>query len=500
MRKEKHFFYYLNHKNLIGEIEQYGYVITLKKIIIAYVGMIMGSIVAAYLFRLRPIGYAVICGASVLLTPLLVLYSYRALYEQRRFSDASKYMEKMLYYFKSSRKILDSLEKASVIFHPGVMKTAIDDAILYIHTENVSDIEENALMIIEKEFPNNKIRRLHKYLLSVEKNGGNPDLGIEMLLMERERWTEEIVIQQKEKKRLKIQFCIFSVLMIGLCLVFLYIPILYHAFNFDLSDYFLVRAATVLLIVATLALYVKLSKIIGKSWVDDDKVKSDEELEKRFNDIVYYNEKKEMTTSLIYSLICAAVVGILYVITTSKVLLIIGACITVFLMLSYKIGYNLGKKDLIDEIEKVFPEWILQVALLMQYDNVPMSIAKSFETAPGILKPEIRKMLLELDDNPTSPIPYNDFMRYLNIVDINEAMNALYSIVTAAGADVEKEFRVILGQNNKMKKKIADMKREDKTAMNEMYIYAEVILGSLLLLVDSTYMMLCFMMQTTNMI
>lgn len=499
MQKKKHFYYYLNHKNLIGEIEQYGYVITVKKIVIAYFGMIIGSMLAAYLFRLTPVGYMVICGVSFLLTPVLVLYSYRSLYEQRRFSDCSKYLEKMLYYFKSSRKVLDSLENASVIFHPGAMKTAIDDAIRYIHTENVSDIEKNALMIIEKEFPNNRVRRLHNYIISVEKRGGNPDLGIEMLLLERERWTEEVVLQQKERKHLKMQFCIFSILLIGMCLVFLYIPISNPTFGFDLSKYGLVRAASVLLIVITLVLYTKLSKIIGKSWVEEDKLETDEELEKKYNDVINYNEKKEMITSFTYASILAIATGIIYIMTTSKIVLIIGACITLFVFFSYKIGYKIGKKELVEEIEKAFPEWILQIALLMQYDNVPMSIAKSYETAPGILKPEIKKMLIELDEKPTSPVPYNDFMRFFNLVDINEAMNALYSVVTASGSDIEKEFHVILSQNNKMAEKSAQMKREDKTAMNEMYIYTEVAFGCVLLLVDAAYMMLSFMSLTSNM-
>ena len=128
MNKKKNWFFYLNHKNLIGEIEQYGYVYSLKNLIITYLSVIVGSILAAFLFKLHVAGYIVIAAFGVLITPFLIRNSYKALYEQRRFSDASKYMEKMLYYFRASGKIITALQNAEEVFHNGEMKSAIHDA------------------------------------------------------------------------------------------------------------------------------------------------------------------------------------------------------------------------------------------------------------------------------------------------------------------------------------------------------------------------------------
>ena len=91
MNKKKNRFFYLNHKNLIGEIEQYGYVYSLKNLIITYLSVIAGSILTAFLFKLHAAGYIVIAVFGVLITPFLIRNSYKALYEQRRFSDASKF-------------------------------------------------------------------------------------------------------------------------------------------------------------------------------------------------------------------------------------------------------------------------------------------------------------------------------------------------------------------------------------------------------------------------
>lgn len=518
--KNKNIFYYLNHKHLIGEIEQYGYVITAKKLIIMYVLVVAASILSAYLFKLTATGYVIICASALILTPRLLLYSYRAMYEQRRFSDASKYIEKMLYYFKANKNILTALKNAEIIFHDGIMKQTINEAIDYIRNQDDSklsediltvfknefsdtgkrNVEEKALRIIELKYPNKRIRQMHKFFLTVEKNGGNPDLGIEMQLKERERWTSEVVTQQKERSNLRKYFVIFSVLMIILCLSFLYIPIIYPVFGFDLSEYTMVRGASVITIVVTLVLYTKLNKSVSKSWLEEDKKRSDEEQAKRYYEIVNYNEKKELTKSLIYTLISVCITALLFIITSSKIILIAGGCISVFLACSYKIGYKLGKKDMAAELQEAFSEWIMQIALLMQFDNVPMSIVKSYDTAPGILKPEINKMLIALDEQPTSPVPFNDFLSFFNLPEVNEAMNALYSVMTAAGSDIDKELKAILERNRKLADKVYEMKQQDKSAANELYIYGEIAVGSLLMLVDSLYMMLSFMSTMGNLV
>lgn len=134
--KKKNIFYYLNHKNLIGEIEHFGYVFSLKKLMITYLLMICGSLLAAWLFKLHAPEYVLICAAAILITPVLVHHSYRAMYEQRRFSDASRYLEKMLYYFKAHNKIITALENVEQVFHDGNMKNTISQAIEYIHTQD----------------------------------------------------------------------------------------------------------------------------------------------------------------------------------------------------------------------------------------------------------------------------------------------------------------------------------------------------------------------------
>ena len=196
--------YYLNHKNLIGEIENYGYVFKFKKLLITYLCVLAGCILAGWLYKLPLYGYAVIIAFALLQTPFLVRNYYKSLYEQRRFSDASKYVERMLYYFKAKGKILDALIDVEKIFPEGHMKDCIGNAISHIQNTIDENAVKDALEIIEQEYYCTRINRLHKFLLQIETDGGDVDMGIETLLRDRQIWTDTKVMFQKQKRNVKI--------------------------------------------------------------------------------------------------------------------------------------------------------------------------------------------------------------------------------------------------------------------------------------------------------
>ena len=91
-------------------------------------------------------------------------------------------------------------------------------------TDSVTNgsVEERALKIIEDKYPNKRLKRMHAFFISVEKNGGSADLGTEVQLNDREDWVSDVVARQKEKNRLKRVFIVFSVFVILFCLAFLY--------------------------------------------------------------------------------------------------------------------------------------------------------------------------------------------------------------------------------------------------------------------------------------
>lgn len=509
---------YLNNKNLIGEIEHYGYVYSVKKLVLTYVLMLASGIIAAYLFRLHLAGYISISVYLLLITPKLIAQAYKTMYEQRRFSDASKYIEKMLYYFKAHNKIITALSDASLIFPEGEMKDTILQAVDYIYNQDDSifdketreyfkndftatstrTVEEKALKIIELKFPNKRIKRMHSFFIKVEENGGNPDLGIELMLNDRNDWVSSIVNEQKDKAYARKIFIGLSVAILLVALVILYLPIKNKSLNFDISQSSAVRVVSTVVIIFTINLYSKINKAIEKSWFNDENSKY--ATSEYYYKVVNYDFKKEKRKALTYTAITLAITILLYVISYSNVILILGLLIAVFMYFSSSLGYKVGKAQVSRAVQTEFADWIMEVALRIQFSNVVAAIADSYDTAPDILKPEIEKLLTELGETPTSPEPYNNFCKFFNFEDIGIVMNTLYSVMSASGSDVDKELSTIFSQNRKQANTVSEQQRKNKDARNKLYCYWEILACCVLLLTDMAFYALYFIDGITSII
>ena len=195
-----------------------------------------------------------------------------------------------------------------------------------------------------------------------------------------------------------------------------------------------------------------------------------------------------------------AITILLYVISYSNVILILGLLIAVFMYFSSSLGYKVGKAQVSREVQAEFADWIMEVALRIQFSNVVAAIADSYDTAPDILKPEIEKLLTELGETPTSPEPYNNFCKFFNFEDIGIVMNTLYSVMSASGSDVDKELSTIFSQNRKQANTVSEQQRKNKDARNKLYCYWEILACCALLLTDMAFYALYFIDGITSII
>ena len=108
-------------------------------------------------------GYIAVCAVAVLCTFSIIYQSYKARYEQRRFSDVSIYLERMIYYFSSGITILDSLELIIKLFPSGEMHDVLNKAINIIRTSNVAEVDKAALAEM--------LSLAKKYFLRTEETG-----------------------------------------------------------------------------------------------------------------------------------------------------------------------------------------------------------------------------------------------------------------------------------------------------------------------------------------
>ena len=304
-------------KKLIDEIERFGYSISVKTLLFTYAGVVIGAVAAGYLFNLRMIWYFVIGIVALYCTPRIIYQIYKAMYEQRRFSDSSQYLEKMIYYFSSSEKILDSLKATIIIFPVGRMHDVLQSAIDVILTSTDSDVERQALNIIEEAYPTLRIKTLHNFMIDVEYNGGSVEMGTKMLLNDRARWVDRTIELQNGKKNLKRDTIISSIIVLALAVFIIYLPDFIPSVNVSISDKLFVQLSSVMILCVIILNYVSVNKTMSKNWMDNKTALTDEECEKKYFEYVNYDFKKQFTYGLICSCVTAVIGIVMYAFTES---------------------------------------------------------------------------------------------------------------------------------------------------------------------------------------
>lgn len=457
--------------NLIAEIEKFGYKVSVKSLLGTFASVVAGCIAAGYLFKLKPMGYVIVCIVAVMCTFSIIYQSYKARYEQRRFSDVSIYLERMIYYFSSGITILDSLELIIKVFPSGEMHDVLAKAISIIMTANVSDADKAALDEIEKAYPVKRVKTLHKFMLQLQKNGGNAELGKNILLADRRNWVDRTMELQAGKRNFKRDIVIAIAIVTAMCLFAIYVPQYVKQFNVDISLNPLVQATSVILLCADILIYTHINKFMSKNWLDEKPEKTDEECKKIYDNYYSNNTKRDVIIAAICSSVTVVAGVIWYTRIHSVFIFAVMAVLVIFFIKSPALGKKEVRKQIQRMIEINYPEWLLQVSLYLATENVPVAMTKSYEEAPAIIKPALFKMLKELDAAPASSEPYNNFLKEFNVDGVEESMTALYSLATSEGGDITDEFSNLIRRNSELNNKAEKLKNEDKLYMMGLNIW-----------------------------
>ena len=110
--------------------------------------------------------------------------------------------------------------------------------------------------------------------------------------------------------------------------------------------------------------------------------------------------------------------------------------------------YRSAKKRLCREIEKVYPDWLLEMALLLQSDNVHNAIEKSLDTSPLVLRADLRKLSDDLVTHPTDLGPYIGFFDFLPLANVRSSMKLLYSISIFGAVDESVQISELVERNH----------------------------------------------------
>ena len=435
---------------LSDELKKYGHVFSVKKSGAQYAIVFVGMIVIGRIFSLGIIAQIALCVAGVVFLPFFLKNAAANERHQRRFSDLNIYMEQFLYSFMKTGKVLTSLEDVMRLFDDGEMSDTIGKAREYIlHTYDDVSVEEEGLRIIEEAYPNDMLRILHHFAIQTENLGGEYGESVQLLLEARRMWADRVYELQQEKKKKRREIFMSIVVSLMLCLMIYFLS---ARMELDLATMPAAQVVTVIVLVLDFFIFYRADVALTAGYVES--VHSDgEHYAKEYERLRDEEAKKPWQ----------------------------------------KLNHRVMKKYVTREIEKEFPYWLMQLSLLLQTENVQVSLYKSYDSAPEVLKPALRELIDGLKQAPDSIEPYIGFLKDYTLPEIHSAMKMLYSISEGSGGDARVQIADIIRRNQRLMDRAERMKNEDAIAGMYGLFLAPQITAGVKLCVDMLLLLAVYM-------
>lgn len=481
----------LNPANIAKEVQVYGYHFSWKTHLLVVLASVLGIGAVGLLFQLETKLLMATIVIMLAALPALILDMYSKMYEQKRFADATTYMEQLLYSFQKTEKVTSALKETMGIFEAGRMRDTIKEAVDYLetgqsHTEK--GVLREALEIIENAYECPKIHTVHELLISAEEQGGEMRQSAVLLLNDLELWKRRGYKLQQEKKKSHTNNVLSILVATALCAGALYalaaLPGLFGREEpYNIFEVFSVQATSFLLLLFLLFTFSKSMKSLTRNWLKEDGSRSTDSVLDSYYKVVNYEEDREKKKSLIWAapfFIATVLLFIFYKPWTSMISL----ALALFMLMQHKTGQSLAKRAVSEELYIVLPEWLMEMALLMQNNNVQVSIAKSIAGAPELLKPELERMTERLQEQPGALESYTAFCRDFDVPEIGSCMKMLHAISEAGTGDAEVQINNLLMRVQEMRNQAEEVRNKNAAFKVKMLFSYPVIGGAVKLFFD----------------
>ena len=490
--KKKSGIKYLRYRNLTQELAKYGYEYTPKKALFAYGMIVLVAAIFGLLYKLELPYIAAIGIIGLVFSPMVILQTMKGRYHTTMFSLANNYMEQFLYSFKRNGTVLNALLETATIFDEGIFHEALERAIEHIrYTTDSEDPEREALDIVGEFFHCERIDAIHSFVIGAQRRGGDAGGSILLLAKNRAMWAERVMNLQKEFQIVKRNIMIALVATMLICILPLYLL----GGDLDISSIPLCQISAVVLIGICMLIYVKADKKLCRSWIEKEVDSTG--MGKKYLQVRDYDEAKEAKSSQRMAIIPVILFIGAFIYFKNIAVLVAGVVVVLFFLNQHKIGHSLAMKKVAREIEKQFPNWLMEVALLLQTDNVQMAIRKSMDSAPEVLVYALEDLIDQLEEDPNAIEPYHRFLKEYRNPDVQSAMKMLYALSSGNAGDVTKQVEELIDRNNAMMDKAEKLEQEDKIAGMKVYILLPSLLASFKLMVDMALLLVVFLQNLT---
>lgn len=472
----------LNPKNLAREVRVYGYYFSWKNHLVIVLASMLGTLGLGVLFQLDAVFQIILVIAMLLVLPNLIVGMYRIMYEQKRFADALTYMEQILYAFQKTGKVMSALEETMEVFEPGQMRDTIQEAIDYLQ-KGQADTEDGVLReglhIIEKVYECSRLHTIHGLLVNVEEHGGEMEQSIYLLLNDLELWKRRSYHFQSEKKKNHSNntiSVICAVLMSAAALyVLMYIPSMFQMeAPYNIFKVKLVQITSCGFLLFLLYTFWKSMRSLNRNWLQERGIRSAESVLSSYRHVVNYDEEREKKKSLIWA--APFFVAAILLVVFGKVWMAVPVVlIAVFMLRQHAFGRKLAIRAVSSELYLVLPEWLMEMALLLQNNTVQVAIAKSIDGAPEILKPELYRLVQRLQEKPGELSSYTDFCKEFDVPEAASCMKMLHAVSEAGTGDARVQIHNLIMRVQEMQNQAEEIRLKDNAFRVKMLFYYPVI-------------------------
>lgn len=409
--------------------------------------------------------------------------------EQSRFEEISIYIDSLLYAFVKERKVVSAFEDVCSCLGNGRLKETVRLALEHmILTFDDTEILLNSLNMVEEEYKCERIASIHRFMCDVEYYGGDIEDSVNILIEDKNRWVKRIDVAIAERKRMFTEIVLSVIASILICGVILHLPI----GEIDISKNILVQLVSVVVVVIDEIIVLLGQKKLAMDWLRFDEMEDEKLCAKRLEEYRKYDRNKAFRTSILLSIIPAGL-SIAAFLLGKEWYAVVFMTIALICANQHLIGRKIATEKITKSLSSVFPKWLIYMSLLLQSENVYMSLRKSLEHAPITLKNDLIRLISKLEMNPESAKPFHEFLSEFDLPQIHSAMGMLYSISIGSSGNSSRQIRELVTRNLSMMD-LADMERlRNKNSGMYILFLAPVLTASFKLLTDMAMFLLAFL-------
>lgn len=430
---------------------------------------------------------------SIAIIPLIIRAYIKQKDSFNSFEQLCNYLTNIIPIFLQKTKIRFTLGELYEICE-GNIRNSIEEAIKYIDTtRDDPDLLSNGLKIIEDKFHNSRVKSVHKFLLSVESTNSQTYKEIaDNLNKDIEQWIKRTYEFQKDLKnrRIKILFLCIATLLMNVLFVFVYTT--NDIFNGFVNDsYYQISTFIFILLVLTIIAFV-IFKLNGEWLIADYNRINDEKTKQKYR---YYKQGKQKLKAIDIILAIIILAGSVYFFFIDNRITAYALFMIDILLITQKTRrYKNTKKYITKQLTMEFPMWLREVSLSLGNLTVLNAIENSISSSSYAFRREIKHFLTEVSKNPSSILPYNEFLDEYGIDDVKPSMRVLYAVNNVSKSEMKDRMAKLIDRNQDLLAKSETIRNYDSIGGIETIGYLPTIVFSVHMMI-SMIVMLNFMLS-----